>query len=331
MKKMLDFNNIRDYLAIILILILLFTIWYIYWNLNDSHNIRSFFNKESDYHFISPLLSCPQSKSIQDSRPLNLKLELEEFMNLDNINSWVNHVSVYFRDMYNWYRFWINEKELFTPASLTKVPTMIALLKKSESEPNLLSEQVKYKLPNFDYNVHYPAKYSIESDKVYTIQQLLEYMIKYSDNNSTQVLRDLMGDTRFHDLYADLWINYDQINNIQVTDYASFFRILFNASYLNKKNSELALNLLSQVDFTSWLVAWIPSNIKVSHKFWEYSIDWNLKQIHDCGIIYYPDHPYLLCVMTRWNDYDRLEKTLHQISKIIFEHINNIYDNKDKR
>lgn len=316
----------KDLLSIILILIIMFFIWYLYWNLNDRTSIKQQFGKnDQKYNFLSPLLNCPESKYIQDSRSINIQDNLQAFIDSKTRNSWVNHISVYFRDLNNGYRFWLNEKEVFTPASLTKVPTLMAVLKKSETQKDFLYQNVNYSLPKIDYNVHYKPRSQIESNKVYTIEQLLTHMIKYSDNNATQILWNILGWNWFFDIYKELAINANEFNKIQVVDYASFFRILFNASYLNKDNSEFALNLLSQVDFKNWLVAGVPENIKIAHKFWEYSLDWGLKQIHDCGIIYYPSRPYLLCIMTRWIDYHELEWVISQTSKLIFTEVNNVY------
>jgi hypothetical protein len=58
-------------------------------------------------------------------------------------------------------------------------------------------------------------------------------------------------------------------NNIRVKDYATFFRVLFNSSYLNKKNSEWVLELLSTTEFNSGIVAGLSPDIQVAHKFGE--------------------------------------------------------------
>jgi hypothetical protein len=43
---------------------------------------------------------------------------------------------------------------------------------------------------------------------------------------------------------------------------------LFNASYLNRENSEKVLNLLTKTDFKDGLVAGVnDKNIAISHKF----------------------------------------------------------------
>lgn len=323
---MKDKSNTKDIIVSIFVIIVIFWLGFIYGRWKDN-----LFWVMDKYNFISPLLNCNKSYILQNSKNVDLESPLKNLVDKKSRNSWLNHVSIYFRDLNNWYRFGINEKEIFTPASLTKVPTLIAVLKRSESEKWFLDQSVKYSLPMIDYNVHYKPKYQVESDKIYTIRQLVEYMIKYSDNNATQILRNVLWTGRAQNTYKELWVIKSDFNEIQVVDYASFFRILFNSSYLSKENSEYALDLLTKVEFTNWIVAWVPVPLKTAHKFGEYSIDWNTKQIHDCGIVYYPDHPYLLCVMTRWDDYNSLEKTLSEISETIFENINNIYDNKDNK
>ena len=50
-------------------------------------------------------------------------------------------------------------------------------------------------------------------------------------------------------------------------NYSKVFFALLNATYLNKENSEKALELLSNTDFTQGIVAGVPNNIKVAHKF----------------------------------------------------------------
>lgn len=313
-------DNTKDILISMVVIMIIFWLWFIYGKWREN-----IFGTEKEYNFISPLLDCKEASVLQNSKNIDIEPSLNKLIENKLRNSGVNHVSIYFRDLNNGYRFGINEKESFTPASLTKVPTMIAVLKRSESENGFLEQSVKFSLPKFDYNVHYKPKLEIESNKVYTIRQLLDYMIKYSDNNSTQILRNILWKDRFSNTYWDLWVISNQSSEIQVLDYASFFRILFNASYLNKENSEYALNLLTQVDFRNWLVSGLPPSIKISHKFWEYSLNGNEKQIHDCWIVYYPDHPYLICVMTRGNNYDNLEKILSEVSRLVFENINEEY------
>jgi beta-lactamase class A len=110
-------------------------------------------------------------------------------------------------------------------------------------------------------------------------------------------------------------------------NYAIFFRVLFNASYLDKEYSEKAMELLAQSDFNDGLVAGLPRGVIVAHKFGERgnlpgSSDY---QLHDCGIVYYPNHPYLLCVMSRGNDIQHLENSIAQVSRFVYDEIDNQY------
>ena len=42
------------------------------------------------------------------------------------------------------------------------------------------------------------------------------------------------------------------------------------------------------------------------------------KELHDCGIVYVPQKPYLLCVMTRGQDFNSLTNVISSISKIVY-------------
>src|SRR5262249_32692831 len=114
--------------------------------------------------------------------------------------------------------------------------------------------------------------------------------------------------------------------------YALFFRILYNASYLNKEDSEQALKLLSQATFKDGLIAGVDDGITVAHKFGEYAAKDasgndvpGTDELHDCGIVYAPGHPYLLCVMTRGNQLTSLTTMVAQVSQIVFQAAKNGY------
>jgi len=107
---------------------------------------------------------------------------------------------------------------------------------------------------------------------------------------------------------------------MSVKDYSSFFRILYNASYLSKEMSSKALKLLTQVNFNKGLVAGLPKGVKIAHKFGErgYALN-DIKQLHDCGIVYHPRKTYLICVMTKGNKIEDLEYIIQKISKFIYQ------------
>jgi beta-lactamase class A len=153
-------------------------------------------------------------------------------------------------------------------------------------------------------------------------------MIVYSDNQSLISLFSAIPQNELMHLYTLLGINPDVVSNptasLTVKQYSAFFRILFNSSFLSQKNSENILSQLEQSSFDDGLRAGVPNEISIAHKFGERLFD-GKQQLHDCGIIYYPKHPYLLCVMTRGNDIESLRDAIAKISRFVYKKIDQQY------
>ena len=246
----------------------------------------------------------------------------ERLREIDKINS----VSVYFRDLNAGSWFGVDEDRQYVPASLLKVPTMIAFLKASYGGMDLLEQKVSL---DRIYNVggHLVDRQSrMKVGSNYTARELIEIMIRDSDNNAVTLLFEKVsgGISDLESIFADLGVPYSEESTGPITarQYSSFFRVLYNASYLDREDSEYALKLLSETNFDKALVAGVPSGIKVAHKFGERWLDpKDDKYFHDCGIIYYPKRPYLLCVMTKGQDFDYLVATVRNISGLIYERL----------
>jgi len=203
---------------------------------------------------------------------------------------------------------------------------MMAYLKHAERNKEILAEKIKtpalinYEEQNFQSNI------KLESEKEYTTIDLIERMIKYSDNNAYDLLLNHFPDDELMRIYNDLGVNISRANSdpagniLTIRDYASFFRILYNATYLNPEMSEKALRILSGIDFKYGIKRGIPSDVITSHKFGErYYLETGEKQLHDCGIVYKIQGPYLLCIMTRGKDFNNLSKIIGEISKITYD------------
>ena len=210
---------------------------------------------------------------------------------------------------------------------------MIAYYKKAEDDPTILDKKITYDQSTLDTfgdtnsGEYFPPKVRIELNKSYTVEDLIEKMIIYSDNNAKNLLLlNLGSDDEYYKVYTDLgFATPPELSGggdvLSVHEYASFYRVLYNASYLNQRYSEKALELLSKTDFTQGLTLPIPNNITVSHKFGEYT-NGDIRQLHDCGIIYYPQNPYILCILTRGTDFKNLEDVINTISKEVYNNVN---------
>jgi hypothetical protein len=66
-------------------------------------------------------------------------------------------------------------------------------------------------------------------------------------------------------------------------------------------------------------------SIKVAHKFGERTLEKGTQHFHDCGIVYYPRHPYLLCVMTQGRDIEAQSRAIASISTFVFQKMEKQY------
>ena len=285
--------------------------------------------RQGGFRYTNPLLDCESARDSSDNRELSpFKKEIEHFIAAEMKKEWMDDSSVYFRELNSEMWFSIGPVENFFPASLLKVPMMIAILKEAETTPGLLMERIQYR-GEPDY---YPAQnikpaVTMKKGDYYTIDELLYRMIVYSDNNASSLLEDVVNPSVLKRVYNDLGMKSPYADNAEYSlsaeRYASFFRVLFNATYLGKEMSEKALEFLAKSDFKDGLVKGVPPGVAVAHKFGErsYGEGNRIKQLHDCGIIYYPKHPYLLCVMTEGSSFEYLDDAIADISRAVYEEV----------
>ncbi len=63
----------------------------------------------------------------------------------------------------------------------------------------------------------------------------------------------------------------------------------------------------------------MDSGIVIADKYGENDYD-GIKQLHDAGIVYYPESPYLLCIMTKGKKWGVVRETIVDISKTVLIH-----------
>ncbi len=293
--------------------------------------IREGAYNQGKYEFINPLLGCEVAEQKEVSEFMPLKNKILNLIKEKTSQGDATAISVYFdRRDGRWLS--VNGREKYFPASLMKVPTMMAFFKLAETHPEILQKSVVYQSASDLNQIEYfKSEKTLEVNRRYTIEELIERMIVYSDNNTLPLLLNNIDENAFEDVFTDLGLklpkdNKEDLNDyIIVKSYANFFRVLYNASYLTRTMSEKALKLLSKPYFKQGLMAGVPDTITVAKKFGERSFSDrsdnpnSIKELHDCGIVYYPEHPYLLCVMTKGKDFKKLAKSIADISRLVYE------------
>ena len=207
---------------------------------------------------------------------------------------------------------------------MNKVATLITYLRVAETEPNLLNEKIVFE--NHDKNLTCSAysEKTLQPGKSYTVKELLHYMIAYSDNESTILLLKHVSPEFHYKTYTDLGLPKpsSMVGSTQLTakEFSVFMKVLYNATYLSPAASDYCCSLLAECDFKDGLLRGLPSNIKVSHKFGEFS-DGRNYELHESGIVYSGDNPYIITVMTKGPERKELANVIDEISALVYNKI----------
>jgi beta-lactamase class A len=269
----------------------------------------------------NPVLECKEGVPIAVEKQ-DFRRDLEAFVGRLERSDRISRIGVSFRDLNNGPSFGIDRDVPFLPASLLKVPVMITFLKKAETDKGILDLRLRFIEPVMNVPQLFPPEIELERGKTYTVKELIERMIKYSDNEALFLLAPHIPEDEERRLYSLLGIDIDTVRSasgaMSVREYNSFFRILYNSSFLSRENSEYALSLLRDADFNGGLRRGVPDNIPVARKFGERELGSGKQHFHDCGIVYYPQHPYLLCIMTQGNDIASQMEAITSISNFVY-------------
>lgn len=285
---------------------------------------------DASYTLINPDVRCGTALSQGEWDYEPLRESLLTMTNTLKEKDHIDHVSVYFRDLKHGPRFGIGEFDQFHALSLRKVPLLIAYLHMADLDRGLLETTLSFTGSlKITQNLNH-AEETIQPNTPYTIRELLSKMILYSDNYSYLLLTDhLNGSTAiipyytFRDLGVLRMMSDPNGNFISIQSYASLFGVLYNTGYLSREMSQLALELLSQSTFNEGLVAGVPSYVSVAHKFGVGDTGTE-DQLHDCGIVYHPATPYVLCIMTTGTDTKNQGAAIAALSKTVYEAVSSL-------
>jgi beta-lactamase class A len=277
------------------------------------------------FRLVSPLLDVELPEGFGVERePIPFRAKVARFVDEQVRSGRVREMSVYYRDLMDGPWFGVNEDRKYDPASMMKVPVMIAWLKRAERDPHALEASFA-----FDEAAYPGSEQRLVPDRTlaaggrYTVEQLLHYMLAYSDNRAMWLLFGAIGTEELNDVLDSMDVTNDPSdasNATSVVGFSGFFRILFNAAYLNREMSERALEMLALQDFPEGFIAGVPKGTIVASKFGETAParPGGELQLHEFGIVYAPSGPYILGVMTVGHDRSTQAGVLRDVSALIY-------------
>lgn len=284
-----------------------------------------------DFRYIRQSLQAEtdDSRKIRELKPFRYKVNhlIEEKVEEEE----AQFVAVYFRDLENGNWFGIRDNEPFSPESQLKLPLMIAYFKWAEANPLVLRKRLPAVLPaDRPAPLYLRTSRPLEQGASYTVNELVRRMIIEGDPDAYTLLSANLPVKHEQRIYTDLYVNYDprkKEDALSLSAYASFFRVLFNASYLSEEMSERALRNLARSSFRSGMAAGVPPGVIVARKAGERLLEPGdeethaVVQLHEFGIVYHARRPFLLGITARGTDFDDLAGVVRDITQLIYEEV----------
>lgn len=206
----------------------------------------------------------------------------------------------------------INESKEFIAASTYKIGLNLLVYNLADIGEINLNDTITYESSDYEEGTGLLCTQSTIG--AYTIQELLDLSIQYSDNIATNMLgRYLGGHASVREkLYELLNIDYKYEENTITAD-IEYQILMYIYNHKDSENYTHLIDTLTKTEFHERLDKYIPQDI-VAHK-----VGSNESYIHDVGIIL-SDTPYILVIYT--NELTDAEEKIAQISKAIYYNYN---------
>lgn len=275
-----------------------------------------------EFDFIRPVLYVngeTTSPTLQ-----NLKVSIDNIIHNHAADGLMN-ASIYIQKFDEAGSLTINPDEVYDPGSMMKVSMMIACLKEASSNRDVLTTKILFKGRDANMRTEKDATVNLTPGKAYTVKELIEVMIEKSDNDALLLLSRFLDPSKLNKVYHDLNIHVQKSDEstvlLSVKDYAKYLNVLYNASYLNRDDSQWALRILSKSTYNKSITRTLPEQILVAHKY-------GISEVHDKvylgegGIFYSDVSPYMLVVMTKGKNQFKQSDMISEISDLVFKTLN---------
>ena len=240
----------------------------------------------------------------------------------DYVNKQPNGIGIYFEYLPSGTSIGVNEQQEVRIASLVKIPIVMATYKAIEG--GVLDPNKMLTVNKEDLDDSFGDLWRRGVGTKLSIDQTIDLMLIKSDNTASRVLTDELPQFAIEEIFNSLDLPTERKDGYAVItpkSYTSILRSLYLSSYLNREHSNNILGILSRTDFSDKLPAGVPKDIKVAHKIGVFDQDKQHPVFSDCGIIYAPNRPYSLCIMTKDADENTSREQIKLLSKMVYGYI----------
>lgn len=190
-----------------------------------------------------------------------------------------------------------SEDDGIVAASLVKLPIVMNLYRAVELGRLQLNQEVEIQAEWLDKG--FGDLWKQGAGTKITLQQAAQLALQQSDNTAVRVIQESVvpvmaeGEFALQVLDVDHVVGGDLRTKIRAKEYSSILKCLYLACFVNEDHSQQILRDLTQTSFSDRIPAGVPKDVLVAHKIGVYGDEAD----SDCGIVYLPNRPYLLCIM----------------------------------
>jgi beta-lactamase class A len=260
-------------------------------NRNEVQSVESFNAMQMRY----PLLS----KRILNEFPQDILINFLDLRTAlhNQVSPYGDNFGFYFEYLPTGTSIGINANSAFHAASLFKVPVIMAYYYGRE-RLNLHDDPTLTIMPN-QIDKQFGSLWRRGAGTKIKASEAVELTLVESDNTAAKAIVPYVNQADFNAVYEGLDVNLQTDNEgalISAKNYSSILKALYFSSLLNRQDSEEILDLLTKSKFQDKIVAGIPQDVLVAHKIGDFNDDKGQQGYRDCGIVYVPRRPYVLCM-----------------------------------
>lgn len=304
----------RILVSIVIIALMAIIFWLVYAMTTTATETSSSKKWVAEHPLLSKRLSVEaQNDILINFAPLREALQLY-FSRIDA------KYSFYFEYLPTGSSIQIGDNSEMVSASLLKLPLVMDLYKTVELGSTSLDKEVT--IARKDVDPLYGSLWKKGAGTKLSLKEAVRLTLVDSDNTAANLLTDEVvpklppqqGSFSQLDIPTDK--NNLSISVITAKAYSSTLKCLYLSCFLEPEDSQQILSLLALSD-NPRIKAGVPSYITVADKIGTFSTEVQ----SDCGIIYVPKRPYLMCMMVGSPE-DKADPQISAVSKLIYDYVN---------
>ena len=276
---------------------------------------------KNDYPYISPRVFVEETNDIIiNFNPLRQALR-------SYVQNSGEEIQIYFEYLPSGSSIGVNDQEPFLAASLFKIPVAMAVMR-SISEGKIDENKI-LTIEEKHIDKRFGNLWKKGAGAKLSVTEALEASLIESDNTATNLLKDAVPLESIADVLNTLDFprlsKTDEESEVTVKNYSTILKSLYLSSYLRFEDSNQILDILTKTDFKDRLESGLPQGIAFAHKIGEYEGKTPDSTVYsDCGIVYLPKKPYLLCVAVEGETKEFMHNVMKSVSQTIFGYVNDV-------